>query len=437
MKKIFGWAILLFSSFLPVFLWLYFGPGSEELVDYSSITHSLGELTALVGMTMFALTFILSTRIRFIEDIFGGLDKAYISHGILGGTALIMILFHPILLVLKFIPDNFTQAALYLLPNSHWSVNFGIIALLGLISLISITLFTKIKYHKWKFSHEFLGLVFVFAVLHTFLVRGDASKDLIFSGYYIYAIIVSIIGLGGFSYSLFLKDRLFKAAKYRIKSIKRLNKTTFEIQMTPEHKPLEYKSGQFIFVRFYNEKLPKEAHPFSIASKSNNPIIKIIVKNLGDFTSKLSHLKVGDMVSLEGPYGRFNYKNNPNKDQVWVAGGIGITPFLGIAKDLITNSSSIKHKIYLFYSCREDSDFICLSELKDIEQKVDNFKVFPWSSSRKGYFRVKNITEVIKSLKDKEFYLCGPKGLKNSIIKNLIKSGVPKGNIHTEEFDFR
>jgi predicted ferric reductase len=436
LKILFGWSILLILSFIPVFLWFYLGPGTEELVDYSSITHSLGELTALVGMTMFALTFILSTRISFIEDIFGGLDKVYITHGILGGTTLIMILFHPILLVLKFIPDNFKQASIYLLPGSHWSVNFGIIALLGLILLISITLFTKIKYHKWKFSHEFLGLVFIFAVLHTFLVRGDASKDLIFTGYYVYAAIVSIIGVGGFSYSLFLKNRLFKVARYRIISINKKNDTTYEIQMAPEHKPIEYKSGQFIFVRFYNQNLSPESHPFSIASKSNNPIIKIIVKNLGDFTSRLIHLKVGDEVSIEGPYGRFNYKTNLDKDQVWIAGGIGITPFIGMAKDLKDNTN-FKCGIYLFYSCKNNSDFVCLNELKEIEQKVDKFKVVLWASNLRGYLKVNDIMESSGGLKNKEFYLCGPEGFKNGIIKNLIKSGVSKNRIHTEEFGFR
>ncbi len=431
-----GWSIVLGLSLLPVGLWFYLGPGFSELHGYSSITHSLGELTGLVGATMFALTFLLSTRIPVIEDLFGGLDKVYISHGILGGTALIILLAHPILLVLKFVPDNIKQAALYLLPSSHWSVNFGIISLLGLIFLIFITLFTKIRYHRWKFSHEFLGLVFFFAVLHIFMVRGDASKDLIFSGYYYYASAVSFIGLGGFSYSLFIKDRLFKAAKYRIASINRKNKSTYEIIMAPEHKPLAYKAGQFVFVRFYNHKLSPESHPFSIASRSNYPLIKIIVKSLGDFTSKLTHLKVGDPVSIEGPYGRFSHSADTERDQVWVAGGIGITPFLGMAEDLRENALSTK-RVWLFYSCRRQEDMICLSDLFHVEARLHNFKLIPWITRAEGRLTAGSIQSIVGNVKNKEFYLCGPTALKKSLIKNLKLLGVPKYRIHTEEFDLR
>ncbi|RMF54674.1 hypothetical protein D6745_04545 [Candidatus Woesearchaeota archaeon] len=434
LKTFLGWAVILLLSFTPAFLWFFLGPGAEELTSFSSITHSLGELTALVGMTMFALTFMLSTRIRFIEDVFDGLDKVYVAHGILGGTAFILILFHPILLVLKFIPENFKQAAIYLLPSSHWSVNFGIIAIIGFIILISLTLFSKIKYDDWKFSHEFLGLVFIFAVLHTFLVRGDASRDLIFKGYYAYAGIVSTIGIFGFSYSLLIKDRLFKAAKYKIVSIKKRNEATYEIQMAPEHKPISYKSGQFVFVRFYNERLSEEAHPFSIASKSNNPVIKLIIKRLGDFTGELLNLKVGDYVSLEGPYGRFNYEDNDN-DQVWVCGGIGVTPFIGMAEDLLFNHR--KNRVDFFYSCKESSDFVCLDELREIEQKTSNFRLIPWQSSVKGHLKVQDIIKISGSLKNKDFYLCGPSRLKKSIIKGLISFGVPKNRIHAEEFEFR
>ncbi|MBI5392488.1 ferric reductase-like transmembrane domain-containing protein [Candidatus Woesearchaeota archaeon] len=439
-KLLFGWIIILIIALIPVFLWNFLGPDSAEFNDYSSITHSLGEITGLVAMTLFALTFILSTRISFIEDLFGGLDKVYIAHGVLGGTAFMLILSHPILLVLKFIPDNMKLAATYLLPSSHWSINFGIIALLGMIALIYITLFTKIKYNRWKFTHEFFGLIFVFSILHIVLVKGDVSQDYIFKGYYIYAVIVSVMGLTGFIYSLFLKDRMFKAAAYEIKSITKVNETSYEVVIVPVHKPIAYKSGQFVFVRFYNQKLSTEAHPFSIASSSNNPEIKVVIKSLGDFTSNIALLKIGDKVSVEGPYGRFNYDRTINKDQIWVAGGIGITPFLGMAEDLLDNqenSNKLTNKIELYYSVRDDSDFVGLNGLNYVASKNNQFKVIPWLTKTKGYLQVKDISILSGNLTEKEFYLCGPNSLKESITEGLLKLGISRANIHSEEFEFR
>jgi len=434
-KIVLGWVVLLLISLFPVFLWFHFGSVAKGFTNYASTVHSLGELFGLVGMTMFALTFILSTRIKWLEDIFGGLDKVYITHAILGGIALIMILAHPIFLVLKFIPANMDLAATYLLPSSYWSVNFGIIALVGMVALIFITLFTKMKYHRWKFTHEFLGLMFIFAVLHIFLVRGSISQDNIFDGYYLYAGIVSFIGLFGFSYSLFIKNRLFKNAVYSISSIKQ-KKDVFKIVLSPEHKPLSYKAGQFIFVRFYNENISKEAHPFSIASKTDSNDITIVAKMLGDYTSKLGHLKKGDKVSVEGPYGKFNYKRFSDSDQVWIAGGIGITPFIGMVQDVV-HDNSFKGTVTLFYSVKSEEELIGDAMFKELAQESNKFAYIPWITSTNGRINIKKIFELSGRFMNKHFFLCGPTRFKESIMKSLIKNEVGKRYIHEEVFDFR
>lgn len=432
-KKTLGWATLLVLSLIPVFLLFFLGPEANSFSSYSDITHTFGEIFGLVGMAMFALTFVLSTRIKVIENIFGGLDKVYIVHGILGGMALILILFHPIFLVLRFIPSNISTAAKYLLPSSYWAVNFGIIALLGLILLLSITLFTRIRYNQWKFSHEFLGVVFILAVLHIFLVRGVASRDNIFEGYYLYAGIVSFIGIAAFFYSLFIKDRLIKNAVYTISSIKQ-EKDRFTIEMTPDHKPISYKSGQFVFIRFYNQNISREEHPFSIASRSDSSTLKIIIKKLGDFTNKLENLKVGDKVSIEGPYGRFN-ADCKSAHQIWIAAGIGITPFLGMLEDFL--SCPEKVQVDLYYSAKDDSDFIGQDFISDTASKIKTFRFIPWNSTEKGRLSAEEIEKTSGKLEDKEFFLCGPEGFKESIIHKLIKLGVDKNRIHEEAFDFR
>jgi predicted ferric reductase len=430
--KIFmGWLVIILLSLLPVLFWYLFRPVYDNMLSFSYITHSIGQIAALVGTTMFALTFLLSTRAKFLEDVFDGLDKVYVAHGVLGGTALILLLMHPIFLVLKFIPSNFKLAAAYLLPSAFWSVNFGIIAMLILIVLIFITLYSKMRYNTWKFSHEFLGLVFLIAVIHFFTVRNESARDYIFAGYPIYAAIVAFIGISCFIYSLIIRKLLYWNSAYTVESI-RTSKDTYEILLAPTKEQLKVKAGQFVFVKFFSEGLSKEPHPFSVASKTGSKNIRIIVKSLGDYTSQLSRLKVGSKAKIEGSYGRFNNVKIA-KDSIWVGGGIGITPFLGMAQDL-----DGKQNVDLYYSVKERNEFLCIDELKSVEKRLKGkFRLIEWVANEKGFLTYEKIAQISNGLKNKEFYLCGPAPMKIAIKEGLIKSGVKPGMIHDEEFRFR
>ncbi len=419
--------LFVFLSLLPIVPWYFLGPVRSYAFNYENITHFLGQIAGLVGMAMLALTFVLSTRLRPIEKLMGGLDKNYIVHRIFGSIAFMLVLLHPILLALKYIPYNMRFAAEFLLPGSSLAINSGIIALAGMIILLVITFYINIKYNYWKLSHKFLGLFFIFAVFHIFLVRQEVARDYIFHGYYIYVGIVSAIGIIAFLYTLFFKST--NIAVYKIISIKKHSGKFVDLEMAPLKKHLNYKAGQFAFFRFHNKSLSKEYHPFSIASPSNSQNIRIIAKKLGDFTNRMDALNIGDKVSVEGPYGEFIVKDRSD-DLVWIAGGIGITPFIGMAKDIFRQ----KHKgtVSLYYSARTPEDFVALDELKPIErmQKV-KFRLSPWPSDLKGNMSLKNIKPLSKKSK---VYLCGPDAFKKYFLHQLAKFGMPKENIFEEDF---
>lgn len=430
-SSFYGVLIIVLLCLLPVFLLFMYGP-SNNLVSYSEITHKLGQITALVGVTLFALTFVLATRFRVIEDLFGGLDKVYMTHGIIGSIAFVLLLFHPILLVLKFIPTNFNLAAEYLLPGAYWSVNFGIIALLGMLVLIGITLYSKIKYHKWKISHEFLGPLFIIALLHIFLVRTQAARDNIFNGYYIFAGFVAIIGIVSFLYILFFRDKIANHKSYIISDIKTYG-DVYGFTFKPKNDWLKYRSGQFVFLRIFNKRITSEPHPFSIASKSNNSELKIYIKQLGDYTKELSNVKVGDKAVLEGPYGKFNYTQS-SFDQVWIAGGIGITPFIGMTQDLL---AVMKNKVTLFYAVNSEKELIELEIFNNVKRHNKNFEIITWTRNKNGFLDAKAIKEYSGSLKNKEFYICGPPGMKAALMDGLLSNGVKEDRIIMEDFSFR
>lgn len=418
--------ILYAISLLPLIPWYFLSPIKDLQLNYENITHSLGQMSALIGMTLFALTFVLSTRLRPIEKAIGGLDKVYHVHSMLGSSAFMLILAHPILLILKFIPTRVDLAAKYLLPGHGLSVDFGIIGIVGMIILLGITFYINMRYHYWKMSHKFLGLSFIFAILHIFLVRGTASRDNIFDGYYIYATIVSLIGLISFIYSLNFKS--IKLYVYKVKSIDVKNKINYDIVLEPMKRPMRYKAGQFAFFRFHNKSLGKEFHPYSIASPTDGEL-RIIIKSLGDYTEKIKNLNIGDMVSVEGPYGEFTIKNKTD-GMVWISAGIGITPFIGMAKDVVNKNHTGNTR--LFYCAKEKDDLIMYDEMKILENS-GRFEIIPWCSDVSGRISLKDIGPI----NDLKVYICGPEGFKAGLIEQLHKEGISDDNIFHENFGLK
>jgi predicted ferric reductase len=423
-KSFLGWTAIILIALIPVFLFIVLGS------HYSISLRTLGRIFALVGITLFALNFILSTRLKFLEETFGGMDKVYLVHGIVGGTAFMFILAHPIFLVANLIPSHIVQAASFFIPGGILSLDFGLIAILGLVSLIFITFFAKIKYNHWKFTHEFMGGVFAIAVLHILLVPTSVASDNIFPGYYLFASIITAIGAIAFVYSLIIRKKL-KYAPYVVKQIK-INNNIIELELEPEAKPIQYQSGQFVFLRFDNKSLTKEPHPFSIASKSNFPIIKVFIKESGDFTNNLTSLRNGDRVSLEGPYGKFNFRNFEEKSQIWIAGGIGITPFLGMIEEL---KEMPNYNAVFIYSFKEN--YIVTKKFADEMNKMKNLEFVSWNSEKMGNLTIGKIIEDKISLKNKDILICGPSVMKESLIKGLNELGIKKNKIHEEVFDLK
>ncbi len=97
-KNNLGWVIFLALSLIPIVFWYLLKPINARFISLTTSLTSLGQITALVGMTMFSLTLILSARLKFLENYFGGLNRVYVTHHIFGSIAFILLLFHPLIL---------------------------------------------------------------------------------------------------------------------------------------------------------------------------------------------------------------------------------------------------------------------------------------------------------------------------------------------------
>ena len=415
-------------SVIPVIIWAFMLPFSVRFADLNSITTSLGQILGLVGMALFSINLILAGRFKWLDKHFRGLDKVYANHSKIGAIAFSMLLFHPLMLVVKYIAISTNAAALFFVSFINMPVTWGIISLLMMILLISFTFYFKFKYHVWKMSHKFMTLAFLFGVAHTFLISSDVSRNILLR-YYILAL--AALGIIIITRKAILDYLPLNRFKYNVKNLVQLNKDIIEIEMQALNRKMLYRPGQFAFFNFLSMGVSSESHPFSISSSSNDETLKITVKNLGDFTSGLSNLRIGDSAIVDGPYGNFSYENVTNKKQIWVAGGIGITPFYSMAQSLKS-----EYDVEFYYSVRENSEAVYVKELQDIASKNPNFKFNLWCANEKGYINAGVITNLSGGIGGKDIFFCGPPMLMKSLKEQFIPLGANINNIHYEDFSF-
>jgi NAD(P)H-flavin reductase/NAD-dependent dihydropyrimidine dehydrogenase PreA subunit len=199
---------------------------------------------------------------------------------------------------------------------------------------------------------------------------------------------------------------------------------TFKFQ---EPEVVHYKPGQFVLVKIQDK--PKMFRAFSISSyHEDGRRLSITIKKVpGGYGSGIisGKFKLGDSVELEGPMGH-ELVLDKNADKVLlVAGGIGITPFRAMVKDIVENQEHIR-SARLIYGVNNEKDFLYNDEFKEFEAQSDKFEYSQvvasdsaWSGE-KGY-----VTDLIRKtdLTGYQIYMCGPDPMIEATLKTLKAMG--------------
>jgi predicted ferric reductase len=405
---------------------LLFFMSKTWIIDPNKWITYLAQLTGLIGSVLISINFIISIKNNFIERTFGGLDKLYKIHNIIGNVAFIFILNHPVFLILNSLPLNTTR--LYLIPKlSNLPYAFGILALYILIILVILTIFVDMPYKIWKKTHETMGLVIIFGSLHSLLITSDVS---IYMPLRFWILGINILALVAYIYKRYIYYLIQPKNNYRIINIDH-NKNYLLITLKaidPEN-IIIFQPGQFAF--FSLDKDTRDEHPFSIFEQENS-IVKIGVKITGSFTLGLSQLKIGDEISVRGPFGFFGNSLRKANESVWISAGIGITPFLSMLKSLRDDQI-----VTMIHSARNDEPTIFTNYFNNLAKNYLNFKFVIHYPSIEGRLNEENIRKYVNLSKQSYVYLCGPKALMDDFSHKLPSKGVLKKRIIFEDFSFK
>lgn len=184
--------------------------------------------------------------------------------------------------------------------------------------------------------------------------------------------------------------------------------------------------GQYIWLVIPELKYPDpkgNCRAFSICSSPNkNNLIRIVFRSSeSGYKKTLLKLPPGSQVAVIGPFGSSYVINNTNKSSVFIAGGVGIAPFLS---HLSTNPANIKSLIYF----NKSPDTACfLEEIKSICAK-NNINLI----NNIGDFSADTIKNMVPD-KDSDYFICGPQGLVNAVYLILKDHGTSFSKMHFEE----
>ena len=204
-----------------------------------------------------------------------------------------------------------------------------------------------------------------------------------------------------------------------------------------------FKPGQYVMLSFTDTsgKLFIN-HPFSIASSPTEDNLVFGIRVMGKFTQTLCKLPQGTEIDILGPFGIFVFDETKYSEAVFIAGGVGITPFISAIK--YATAKGLNNKLTLLYSNRGVKETLFYDDIKQLITANPNFSAQIAITNEtvsddalycKNCYIDKNfITSSVDSVINKDFFLCGPNAFMKAMEKNLIDLGINKNRIHQESF---
>lgn len=232
--------------------------------------------------------------------------------------------------------------------------------------------------------------------------------------------------------------------KVKIKEKKEIAKGTLMVIFDTLGQKVEFKAGQYFFVNLinppYNDTRGTQRH-FSIVNSPSEEGILTLATRLRDsaFKKTLQELPIGEEVEVSGIFGNFVLPDDKSKPLVFIAGGIGITPFMSMLR-FVKDHADLGYKVTLVYSNRDTSSTAFLSELQKLEKQIPNLKLIltmtedPNWHGEKRRIDAQFIKEYFPNINSCSYYVVGPPPMVEAVQKSLKEAGVEDMNVKIENF---
>jgi len=389
-------------------------------------TATLSLALGTAALALMGAAALLGGRWPIVESALGGLDRVYLTHKWLAVWALAFASFH---FVFRAELEAWELESIFSLPpgTTRFVRELSFVALMVIVLL---ALNRKIPYDKWRLWHKLSGPLFLIVILHWLTIRSPVRLD---SPAGIWLAGIAVLGITGAAYKLLLYPFLAKHAEYRVVAVSP-GASALHLQLAPVSHPIAFQPGQFGFLRMMEDDL-REPHPFTIVGGERGGHVHFVIRALGDFTERLVQRTTPGMhAEIYAPYGRFLRRTGAARE-VWIAGGVGISPFIAWLTD---PQATHLDRVTLFYFFTPGREFPSSAVLERLarERGAEFVAVSSGPSSPELTNRLDEIVRDVGPA-DVQIAFCGPKGLLRHVRSLLRERGIPESNLRFEYFEFR
>ncbi|HEY0846241.1 MAG TPA: ferric reductase-like transmembrane domain-containing protein [Noviherbaspirillum sp.] len=426
-----AWGLDLLAAPLPPGVSLWWAIRQEALY-----------LTGLSSIVLMSLAMILATRPVWLERPLGGMDRIYRMHKWAGILGISLAAAH----WLVEMSDDILKALIgrtgRLPKENHVGLlealrdlaeEMGEWAIYALLAMLVLTLWKRFPYLVWRYVHRVMPVLYLMLAFHAALLSPSdywmQPVGLLLAVFLAGGTIASILSLMG----AIGKRRLVEGT---VVSVKRTAADVTEVACRLGDAWRGHRPGQFAFITFDRLEGP---HPFTIAcaDKGDNTI-SFQIKALGDYTRVLAdRLIPGQAVQVEGPYGRFDLSRRSKRaQQIWIAGGIGVTPFLAWLESMQQNPESAP-VADLHYCTRDREQDAFVGRLEALCATLPSIRLHVHGARQGEAISAETLISDEKPRKPAEIWFCGPQGLADKLVDGLRTSWKGRFRFHQEAFEMR
>ncbi len=391
------------------------------------------------GLAIMGLQFGLTARFRYVTEPWGE-DVIYHFHRRVSLIAVSLVMAHPIILLAVGSESMVLPASIPELPLGAVFAGLSIGSLILLVVMALWRTQLKISYETWHLTHIVLALTAVMAGMSHMVAWGyylvDPWKRTLWFGMAIFWIALLL-------YVRIIKPLFMLRRPYRIAEVRQERGDTTTLVMRPDgHAGFRFRPGQFGWLTLWGSPFKITGHPFSFSSSAevSDGRVEMSIRKLGDFTSVVPTVAVGQRVYLDGPYGAFTI-GNPADMHVLIAGGIGITPMMSMIRTLADRGD--RRPLILLYGSKDWESISFREELETMKSRLDLTVVHVLSqppegwTGESGYINADLFKRHLPpGYADHEYFICGPNVMMDAIEQALGGMKVPLAKYHSERYSF-